>query len=300
MKRILLLLALALTMVACGQKDDKQGEQTEEKKVIVPPGMPVAPASQAFQNTELTLEPNSNLDPQQPVLKIEEGKPLDLSQLMGERKSFGEQVTAQIDTVRYFANEGKADYQYLYGASFENGWGVKEDAKQAMTWYRKAADQKQKAAYNAIGNLYRTGNGVNSDAKEALRWYRLGAEAGDAQAMLNVGNCYFYGMGTKKDAAQAVQWWQRAAEANNIYAQSQMGDCYLYGLGVEQDPGKAAEYYIKAADANVANAQYRLGLLYYYGQGVETDRTHAKLLLQKARDGGEKEAQDFLEKNFKE
>ena len=48
MKRILLLLALALTMVACGQKEDKQGEQTEEKKIIVPPGMPVAPASQAL------------------------------------------------------------------------------------------------------------------------------------------------------------------------------------------------------------------------------------------------------------
>ena len=77
-----------------------------------------------------------------------------------------------------------------------------------------------------------------------------------------------------------------------------MGDCYLYGLGVAQNIDQAVEYYTKASDANIANAQYRLGLLYYYGQGVDADRTHAKLLMQKARDGGMKEAQDFLDKNF--
>ena len=77
-----------------------------------------------------------------------------------------------------------------------------------------------------------------------------------------------------------------------------MGDCYFYGLGVQQNMDKAAEYYTKAIDANISSAQYRLAMLYYYGQGVNADRTYAKLLLQKARDGGMREAQDFLEKNY--
>ena len=294
MKKILLLMAVALTMVACGQKENDP--QAEEKKVIIPPGMPVAPMPAAMPESQLSVNPNGSQN--SPILSIEEGKPLDLSQLMGQRKTLGEQVTAHIDTVRIKAEEGNADYQYLYGASFEYGWGVEEDVQQAMKWYKKAADQKQKVAYNAIGNFYRMGKSVKADPQEALRWYQLGADAGDAQAMLNVGNCYFYGMGTEKDIAKAVQWWQQSAEGENAYAQSQMGDCYFYGLGVAQNMDQAVEYYTKAADANIANAQYRLGLLYYYGQGVDADRAHAKLLLQKARDGEMKEAQDFLDKNF--
>ena len=297
MKKILLLSAVALTMMACGPKENDP--QPEEKKVIIPPGIPVAPMQAPMTENQISLTGDpGNSSQDGPVLRLEEGQPLDLSQLMGQRKTLGEQVTALIDSVRVKAEEGNPDYQYLYGASFEYGWGVEEDVKQAMNWYKKAADQKQKAAYNAIGNFYRMGQGVEANPKEALRWYQLGADAGDAQAMLNVGNCYFYGMGTDKDVAQAVQWWQQSAEGENAYAQSQMGDCYFYGLGVEQNMNQAVEYYIKAADANIANAQYRLGLLYFYGQGVDADRTHAKLLMQKARDGGMKEAQDFLDKNF--
>ena len=299
MKRVFLLLALALTMVACGQKENKQQEQPEAKKVVIPPGMPTAPLPQSPQGTEIQLEPTiTTSDPQQPVLQLEEGKPLDLSQLMGQRKSLGDQVAEKIDSVRIKAEEGIADYQYLYGASFENGWGVEQDAKQAMTWYRKAAEQDQKASFNAVGNLYRMGKGVNPDNKEALRWFQLGADAGDGQAMLNVGNCYYYGMGVEKDVAQAVEWWQRSAESGNAYAQSQMGDCYFYGLGVEQDMSKAVGFFKDAVSANISSAQYRLGLLYFYGQGVDQDRTYAKLLMQKARDGGMREAQDFLDKNF--
>ena len=57
--------------------------------------------------------------------------------------------------------------------------------------------------------------------------------------------------------------------------------------------------YTAAADKNISNAQYRLGILYYTGNGVQQDQTYAKLLMQKARDGGMHEAQEFLNKNFK-
>ena len=36
------------------------------------------------------------------------------------------------------------------------------------------------------------------------------------------------------------------------------------------------------------------------GNGVKQDQTYAELLMRKARDGGMKEAQDFLDRNFKE
>jgi TPR repeat protein len=77
-----------------------------------------------------------------------------------------------------------------------------------------------------------------------------------------------------------------------------MGDCYYYGIGTEKDLTKAVEYLTQAADHNIANAQYRLGIFYYNGTGVKQDQTYAKLLMQKARDGGMKEAKEFLEKNY--
>lgn len=287
-----MLFLFALAMFACGQKEDNQ-KQTEEKKVVIPPGMPVAP-------TQQMLQAQNQGDPTAPVLNMEEGKPLDLGQLMGgQKKSIGEQATAQIDTIRLKAGQGDADYEYLYAACFENGWGVEKDLPQALTWYKKAANHEQKSAYNAIGNFYRLGWSVKQDDNEAFKWFKKGVEASDAQAMLNLGNCYYFGMGTEKNVDKAVELWQQAADNDNAFALAQMGDCYFYGIGVEKDMDKAVEYLTQASDRNVEGAQYRLGLLYYAGQGVKQDLSYSELLMKKARDGGMKEAQDFLDKHFK-
>lgn len=292
MKKVFILLAVGLTLFACNTKN--QQDKKEKKTVDVPSEIPVAPTSQVPPQTNTQSLANT------PMLKLEEGKPLDLSQLMGkQRKTFGEVVAEQIDSIRYKAEKGNADYEYLYAACLENGWGVDANALQALTWYKKAADQKQKASYNAIGNIYRLGLGIKPNEKEAFRWFQMGAEANDAEAMLNLGNCYYFGMGTKKNVTQAVQWWQQSANNSNAFALAQMGDCYLYGIGVEKDLEKAVNYLTQAADHNVEGAQYRLGILYYTGQGVKQDLAYSKLLMSKARDGGMKEAQEFLDKNFK-
>ena len=299
MKKSLFLFALAIIMVACGQKENKEQEQpTNKKEVYVPQGVPVAPMQEVQVQTKDGVDPTATNNPNGPVLKLEEGKPLDLSQLNNAGKSMCEQVAAQIDSIRYKAEHGDAKYQYAYGVCYEKGWGVEQDEKEALSWFRKAAAQENGPAYNSLGNYYRMGTVVTADVKQAFEWYQKGAQAKDAQAMLNLGNCYFYGMGVEKDEKSAVKWWKDAAEAGNIYAISQMGDCYYYGIGTEKDLTKAVEYLTQAADHNIANAQYRLGLLYYTGNGVKQDQTYAKLLMQKARDGGMTEAKDFLEKNF--
>ena len=299
MKKSLFLFALAIIMVACGQKENKEQEQpTDKKEVYVPQGVPVAPMQEVQVQTKDGVDPTATNNPNGPVLKLEEGKPLDLSQLNNAGKSMGEQVAAQIDSIRYKAEHGDAKYQYAYGVCYEKGWGVEQDEKEALSWFRKAAAQENGPAYNSLGNYYRMGTVVTADVKQAFEWYQKGAQAKDAQAMLNLGNCFFYGMGVEKDEKTAVKWWKDAADAGNIYAISQMGDCYYFGVGTEKDMAKAVEYLTQAADHNIANAQYRLGLLYYTGNGVKQDQTYAKLLMQKARDGGMTEAKDFLEKNF--
>lgn len=298
MKKFLLIFATALMLTACGQKDDKKKEQPEKKEVFIPQGMPVAPMQQIQVPEKGGVDPTALGDPNAPVLRLEEGQPLDFSQLMGGRKSFQDQVIEHIDTIVSQAKEGKAEYEYLYGLCYENGWGVEQNLKQAFSWYSKSAEQDYAAACNSLGNFYRMGTGVTANADKALEWYRKGAKGGDGQAMLNLGNCYFYGMGVEKDEKMAVKWWTDAAEDGNAFAMAQMGDCYYYGIGVTKDLKKAIEYYQPAADKNVSSAQFRLGLMYFNGEGVQQDRTYAKLLMQKARDGGDKDAQVFFEKNF--
>ena len=300
MKKNLFLIAMALMMVACGQKDNTETNPSDKKEVLIPQNEPVVPAPQIPSiNTELTLETNQD-NQNTPVLRIEEGKPLDLSQLLGGGMSVGDQVASQIDTIQYKAEHGVAEFQYVYGVCYEKGWGVEKDMKQALAWYNKAAEQKNGLSYNALGNAYRMGNGVNVDPKKAFEYYQKGASEKDAQAMLNLGNCYYYGMGTEKDEKAAIKLWTEAAEADNEYAMAQMGDCYFYGFGVEKNLAKAIDYYTSAADKNVTSALYRLGILYYTGNGIGQDQTYAKILLQKASNGGLKEAQDFLDKNFKD
>ena len=292
MKKTLFLIAMALMLVACEQ-NEKQ-EQTDKKEVFIPDGVPIAPMPQ------IELQKNNGLDNQNgPVLQMEEGKPLDFSQLQMANVSVGEQVASQIDSIRYKAEHGDAKFQYAYGVCYEKGWGVEQDTKEALAWFIKAAEKGNGPAYNSIGNYYRSGIEVTADPKKAFEYYTKGAAEKDAQAMLNLGNCYFYGMGVEKDEATAVKWWKDAADAGNVYAMSQMGDCYLYGIGTEKDMTKAVEYLTKAADHNIANAQYRLGILYYTGDGVEKDPSYTELLMRKARDGGSEEAKVFLEKNFK-
>lgn len=301
MKKLLFLVAVAMMMAACGQKENKEQEQPNDKEVVIPQGVPVAPMQQIQVQDKGGVDPTALGDSDGPVLKLEEGKPLDFSQLQGGGGgvSVGDQVASQIDSIRYKAEHGDAKYQYAYGVCYEKGWGVEQNVKEALAWYRKAAAQENGPAYNSIGNFYRMGTGVSADPKQAFEWYQKGAQAKDVQAMLNLGNCYFYGMGVDKDEKAAVKWWKDAADGGNVYAISQMGDCYYYGIGTEKDLTKAVEYLTKAADHNIANAQYRLGILYYNGSGVKQDQSYAELLMRKARDGGMKEAQEFLDKYFK-
>ena len=205
MKYKLWLFALALLLTACGQKEEKKPEQPEQKEVYVPQGVPVAPMKEVQIQTPDYTNPIQN--PNGPVLKLEEGQPLDFSQLQGGRKSVEEQVASQIDSIRYKAEHGDAKFQYAYGVCYENGWGVEEDAKEAATWYQKAAAQDNGSACTSLGNFYRMGTGVKADPSKAFEWYKKGAAAKDDQAMLNLGNCYFYGMGVEKDDKTAVKWW---------------------------------------------------------------------------------------------
>lgn len=54
------------------------------------------------------------------------------------------------------------------------------------------------AAQTNLGVFYQKGIGVKKDEKEAVKWYRKAAENGNAVARANLGQSYYYGNGVKQ------------------------------------------------------------------------------------------------------
>ena len=104
------------------------------------------------------------------------------------------------------AEEGNAVAQNNLGLMYHNGWGVPQDYKEAVYWYRLAVEQGYAIAQYNLGLMYEKGKGVPQDDKEAARLYRLAAEQGYADAQGNLGVMYVFGKGVTKDFVYAHMW----------------------------------------------------------------------------------------------
>ena len=65
---------------------------------------------------------------------------------------------------------------------YDNGEGVPEDDRQAVFWYRKAADQGNASAQLNLGLMYANGEGVPEDYVRAYAWGNLAAAQADEDA----------------------------------------------------------------------------------------------------------------------
>lgn len=127
----------------------------------------------------------------------------------------------------------------------------KEAAKEkayedAISWYRKAAEQGHGGAESRIGDFYEKGWGVKKDYKLAFQWYRKAAKHGYIKATRKLGDYYAKGSGVKQDYKEALKWYRKAADHGSATAALRLGDFYAKGDGVEKDVKQAADWYLKA------------------------------------------------------
>jgi hypothetical protein len=66
---------------------------------------------------------------------------------------------------------------------YEQGDGIKQDLKEALKWYRKAADQGFDQAQFRLGLMYYNGRGVKQNRTEAFKWIVKAAEQGLDEAL---------------------------------------------------------------------------------------------------------------------
>jgi|GEM_PF-1289588 len=130
---------------------------------------------------------------------------------------------------------------------YERGKGITQDYKEALKWYRKAAEQGYVTAQYNIGIMHVRGKGVNQDYEEALKWFHKAAEQGNANAQFSIGVMYERGDGVKQDYKEALKWYHKAAEQGKAEAQHNTGVMYADGQGVTQDNKKAVKWLRMAA-----------------------------------------------------
>jgi len=118
-------------------------------------------------------------------------------------------LVADIEKARPTAEQGTADDQYALGARYEKA--LPDDHREAVHWYRLAAQQRHVEALYRLCVLSDTGRGIAQDYQEALRWCHLAADQGHGQAMFVIGSHYANGRGVLKDVVQAHQWYNLAA-----------------------------------------------------------------------------------------
>ena len=69
--------------------------------------------------------------------------------------------------------------------------------------------------------MYATGEGVPEDDREAVKWFRMAAEQGNASAQFNLAVMYYDGEGVPEDYVRAYVWANLSAaqgqkEANEL------------------------------------------------------------------------------------
>jgi TPR repeat protein len=229
---------------------------------------------------------------------------------------FGEDICE----LRQKAEQGDASAQFNLGVRYELGDGVPKDSKEAVKWYRLAAENGNASAQSYLG-------GVVKDAKESVKWYLMAAEQGDVYAQYFLGTAYNHGKGVPEDYDEAIKWYRLAADQGHAKAQVQLKKVldlsssgsgnYAEGAGKSRSElevdvasahykrgnqcyygsqiySKAANYYRMAAEQGHAGAQYMLGYCYFDGQGVAQDYEKAVKQYRSAAEQGHVGAQYML------
>lgn len=163
------------------------------------------------------------------------------------------------------AEAGDSQMQYEVGQLYATGKGVlKQDDKQALAWYQKAANAGHGKAQFQLGYSYWTGRGVEKNLEQGFEWIEKAAMQGVPEAQLAAGMFRYYHHG-RFSYAQAAEFLEPAAKSGVAQAQFYFGTLYDKGLDRPRDIHQAIEWYEKAAAGGNDDAKMRLGTLYLMG-----------------------------------
>ena len=133
--------------------------------------------------------------------------------------------------------------QYQLGVEFYYGNGVRQDYKEAMKWFRSAAEHENADAQYAVGLMHDLGESVPKNDVEAAKWYRKAAEQGHAKSQYNLGILYNNGGGIPQDSKEAYVWFSIAATGGHEQAKNALKAIYLGSSRLAEAQSRATELF---------------------------------------------------------
>ena len=176
--------------------------------------------------------------------------------------------TDSMEELTRAAELGDADAQFDLGFVYSAGLGDFEaDRAEALTWYRRSAEQGFARAQSALGSAYAYGHSLEQDFTQAATWCQLSAEQGDAEGHLCMALLYAGGCGVEQDYTESARWYRLAADQGEGQAQARLGDMYANGEGgVQQDPVEADKWYRRAVEPGTYHPKKVAGFEFFSGR----------------------------------
>jgi len=138
------------------------------------------------------------------------------------QRSWGERLqTADVFVSHICPRTGedrwRGELRKLSADEFAQLWsGERKDERQAVTWFRRAADQGDVWGQVALGSLYYRGVGVAQDGREAEVWFRRACERASTMSALDrfrIARMFAWGHGLPQDFAESMRWYRAAVDA---------------------------------------------------------------------------------------
>ena len=147
------------------------------------------------------------------------------------------------------AHQGHAHSHLQVNLKYTADLHVHKDFKKLPNSLPRTTKHRQTGAYFRNDWMYRLRGSIPEDSKEALEYYRLAAEQGNAKAQLKIALMYDQGKDLPQDYKEASRWYQLAAEQGHSGAQASLGLMYALGNGVPAAYVKAYVW-LTLAEAN--------------------------------------------------
>lgn len=205
------------------------------------------------------------------------------------------------------AREGDVEARLRLGDCYQFGYGIPKNFKEAVRWYRLAAEDEHPQAQVELGYMYSVGRGVPQNYQEAFKWYDLAARQGHVFAQYDLGICYLKGHGVTRDPAKGMKWLEEATQfgAGDPAAMFYCGFLYYDGKyndisGIAKDYDKAFYYLSMALDSEDTPYELKgeiarkLSACYRFGRGVAPDERKADELTREAVKYGTPDAKELL------
>ena len=156
-------------------------------------------------------------------------------------------VVGSMPLLRRSANAGHAPAQVLLAEILDRS----EFDEEAVSYYRKAAEQGSADGQFGLGSMYSIGEGVKKDLDTARRWIRMAADQGHKQAVCVMAQAFLsaqLGISDKdRYSEEARRWIRQAADLGFLPAIDALVLAYREGSpGIEPDASEAGRWQAKA------------------------------------------------------